>query len=198
MGLLQWIRQLFTREPGAPRRASPFPPGTGPARLIVLRHAEKTGDKRDPHLSPAGRRRAEHLVGYLPQTFGQIDFLIAARTSGKSRRPVETLEPLAASLGAEIWAKIDDDDGDDLVDALAVKPRYQGKVGVISWRHSELPDLLAMLGAPPGAYPRSWDETDYTTVVEITYPSDGSVLARPVEMPRDVGNPAPGAPGPLA
>lgn len=191
MGLIQWIKRLFGWRPAAPgraapqppRRTSPFPPGAGPARLVVLRHAEKTGDRRDPHLSPPGRQRAERLVGYIPTTFGQPQFLIAARTSKRSRRPVETLEPLAVAMALEIAAKIDDDDGDDLVDALGEKELYRGKVGVISWRHSELPDLLAMLGAPPDTFPRRWDEADYTTIIDITYPGDGSVEARRLQMP---------------
>ena len=189
MGLLQWIKRLFVRAPQSPPGvpqpplgASPFPPGTGPSRLIVMRHAEKSGDKRDPHLSLPGRRRAEQLVAYIPATFGQPEFLIAARTSKRSRRPLETLEPLAAALALEIRAKIYDDDVDELIEMLRDKPRYFGKVGVISWRHSELPGLVAALGGAPDSYPRSWDENDYTTIIEVTYPGNGEVHARRLKM----------------
>ncbi len=185
MGLLQWLKRLFGWAPstGLPYRASPFPPGTGPARLVVLRHAEKTGDKRDPHLSLPGVRRAEHLVEYIPETFGQPHFLFAARTSKRSRRPVQTLEPLAASLKLQVRAEIDDDDADDLVDTLRNKERYRGKFGVICWRHSELPGLLEELGAAPGTFPAKWDESDYTTIIDITYPGDGEVRTARLRMP---------------
>lgn len=187
MGLLlrlkRSIRRLVSWLLGRPYSASPFPPGTGPARLVVLRHAEKTGDKRDPHLSPAGRVRAERLVEYIPATFGQPNFLIAARSSKRSRRPVATLEPLAAALGLEVRAKIDDDDVDDLIRMLRDKPRFRGLLGVISWRHSELPTLIDALGAAAGTFPASWDENDYTTIIEISYGSTGEVQARRLRMP---------------
>ncbi len=183
MGLFQWIKRLFTRAPEKPYGVSPFPPGTGPSRLIVLRHAEKTGDKRNPHLSLPGKRRAENLVAYIPATFGQPQFLIAVKTSKRSRRPVATLEPLAAALALEITAKLDDDETSALVRTLRNNPRYRGKVGVISWRHSELPGLAAALGAVTGAYPKRWDENDYTTIIDITYQGNGEVWAKRLQMP---------------
>ncbi len=185
MGFFQWLKRLFGWAPRTPLpyRASPFPEGTGPARLVVLRHAEKTGDKRDPQLSPPGVRRAEQLVDYIPATFGQPQFLFAAKTSKRSRRPVLTLEPLAAALKLQIRAKIDDDDADDLIDALRVKERYRGKFGVICWRHSELPELLQALGASRGTFPAPWDESDYTTIIDVSYPGNGEVRATRVRMP---------------
>jgi hypothetical protein len=183
MGLFQWFKRLFTGAPKPTSGVSPFPPGTGPSRLIVLRHAEKTGDKRDPHLSLPGKRRAEQIVNYIPATFGQPQFLIAARTSNRSRRPVETLEPLAAALALEVWAKIDDDDSDELIDTLRDKQRYSGKIGVICWRHSELPGLLAELGAAPEAFPNPWDDNDYITIIDVTFPGNGEAKATRVRMP---------------
>lgn len=188
MGLLQWIRRLFTgapeATPAAPPGASPFPPGTGPSRLIVLRHAEKSGDRRDPHLSLPGRRRAEQLVAHIPELLGQQPhFLIAARTSLRSRRPAETLEPLAAVLALEVRAKFDDDDSTALIQALRDKKRYRGKLGVVCWRHSELPSLISALGAAPDAFPQPWGEDDYTTIIDVTYPGNGEARARRLQMP---------------
>jgi hypothetical protein len=182
MGLFQWLKRLFTGAPETPYGMSPFPPGTGPSRLIVFRHAEKTGDKRDPHLSLPGRQRAERLVEYIPATFGQPQFLIAARTSNRSRRPVETLEPLAAALALGLWAKIDDDEPAELIEALRGKQRYRGKLGVICWRHSELPGLLQALGVEPETFPKAWDENDYTTVIDVTFAGNGEVNATRVQM----------------
>ncbi len=193
MGFFEWVRRLFGRAPEtapaatAPEAApgnSPFPSGTGPARVLVMRHAEKSGDKNDPHLSLAGRRRAEWLVEYVPATFGQPDFLLAARTSNRSRRPVETLEPLAAALALEVRAKFDDGDSAELVKSLGDKQRYSGKLGVICWRHGDLPRLIRALGAPPGSFPERWDESDYTTVLDITYPGNGEARARRLQMPQ--------------
>ena len=191
MGLVEWVRRLFGAAPeaaqpgasGAAHGTSPFGEGAGPARLIVLRHAEKSGDKRDPRLSLPGRQRAERLADFIPATFGRPEFLIAARTSERSRRPVETLEPLAAALALEIRARLDDDESAALVSHLADKGRYRAKLGVICWRHSELPGLVDALGAPAGTLPEGWHETDYTTVVALTYPGDGTARATRHKMP---------------
>lgn len=183
MGLLQWLRRLFTGTPDAISGVSPFQSGTGPSRLVVLRHSEKSADKRDPHLSLEGRRRAEQIATYIPATFGRPQFLIAARTSNRSRRPVETLEPLAAALALEVRAKFDDDDTAGLIETLRDKKRYRGKLGVICWRHSQLPRLVAALGADPETFPNSWDEDDYTTIIDVTFPGNGEVKVERQQMP---------------
>lgn len=176
--VLSWLWKLLT---GRGAGVSPFPAGTGPARLILLRHAEKTGKKSDTGLSPAGTARAAQLATYLPETFGRPAFLIAARTSKRSRRPVETLEPLAAATGLSISDDLDDSEVKKLVKALRDDPAYRGKVGVISWRHSDLPDLAAALGAPDGFLP-DWYEDDYTTVIVLDYGA-GPPRAQRVAMP---------------
>ena len=183
MGLLNWFKSLLFGAPTALPGVSPFRPDTGPARLIVLRHAEKTSDRRDRNLSPAGLERAARLVPYVLETFGRPDFLIAAKSSDRSRRPVETIEPLAAALGLEIKGKFDDDEFDGLVAALGAKPAYRSKFGVISWRHSDIPNLVATLGAPADTFPAEWGESDYTTLVDISYSSDSKVTAKRLTMP---------------
>lgn len=182
MGLIAWVRRLFSPPQLTSKGVSPFARGTGPSRLILLRHAEKTGDKRDPHLSPPGTKRAEQLVAYIPATFGQPEFLIAARTSKRSRRPVETLEPLAASLALPIEADLDDEDVDALVRMLGKEAGFRGHTGVISWRHSDLPRLTAAL-CGVDLLADGWGDDDYTTIVDITYAEDGGTNAKKLSMP---------------
>ena len=181
MHFLSWLKHRIFG-PRVPPGVSPFETGSGPARLIILRHAEKTGDKRDKHLSGPGWERAEKLAAYVPQKFGRPDFLIAASNSEKSKRPVETLEPLAKALGLPIEAQYDDEQVDELIDELARVPRYAGKFGVISWRHSDLSALIRDLGAPDGAFPSAWDPMVYDLIVELTF-SDGHVSARQITQP---------------
>lgn len=165
---------LFARL-GLAQRAgvAPFGPGLGPARLVVMRHAEKTGDKRDKDLSDAGWARAEKLATYIPKELGRPDFLIAASNSVKSKRPKQTLEPLGEALGLEIWAELDDEDVDKLIAVLADTPEWAGKFGVISWRHSDLPRLIGGLGALAGSYPDPWDSAVYDLMIEIAYDATG-------------------------
>lgn len=176
-----WLWRLVT---GRALRAgtSPFPAGTGPARLVIIRHGEKTGKKSDQGLSPAGTARAARLTTYLPETFGAPEFLIAARTSKRSRRPVETLEPLAAALDLPINADVDDADVKKLVGALRDNSAYRGKAGVISWRHSDIPRLVAALGASDDVLPE-WHEDDYTTMVVLEYRDGKPPAARRLAMP---------------
>lgn len=183
MGLLNWFKSLFFGRPTSLPGVSPFLPDTGPARLIVLRHAEKTGDRRDRNLSPAGHERATRLVPYVLETFGRPDFLIAAKSSDRSRRPVETIEPLATALGLEIKSKFDDDEVDALIAALGEKRAYRSKFGVISWRHSDIPCLVANLGAPADTFPGEWGESDYTTLIDINYSPGSKVTAKRLTMP---------------
>jgi hypothetical protein len=190
MRLLELVKLLLvpekpelTRAPEPQRGMSPFPAGMGPSRLVVFRHSEKSGDRRDPHLSLPGRRRAEQLVEYIPATFGRPQFLIAARTSARSRRPVETLEPLAAAMALDVAAKFAHGQSTDLVKMLSNKRRCCGGLGVICWRHSELPGLVCALGAPPATFSDSWKMSDYSTIVDVTYPGDGEAHARRLQMP---------------
>jgi hypothetical protein len=173
MQFIDWLKGLLLGPPVTPPGTSPFPAGSGPARLLIMRHGEKTGDKSDPHLSPAGHQRAKALVSYIPQQFGKPDFLVAAKTSNKSMRPYETLEPLAGQLKLDIMATFDDEDTHALVEHLA-KPLYAGKSGVISWRHSDIPALLAALGAPSGSYSQPWDAAVFNLIIEMTF-ADGAV-----------------------
>lgn len=166
MGLFDWLRGIFA---GRAQGISPFAPGTGPSRLLIMRHAEKTGDKRDKDLSDAGWARAEKLATYIPQALGKPDFLVAASNSVKSKRPKQTLEPLGEALGLEIWADLDDEEVDQLISVLAGKPEWRGKFGVVSWRHSDLPRLIGSLGAPDGSYPDPWDSAVYDLIVEVAY-----------------------------
>jgi hypothetical protein len=59
-------------------------------KLLVMRHAEKSDDPNDPHLTPPGLLRAEGLATFIPQEFGKPDYLFAASISKHSARPYET------------------------------------------------------------------------------------------------------------
>jgi phosphohistidine phosphatase SixA len=144
---------------------------TGPARLLVLRHAEKTGDLDDIHLSKAGVKRAERLASFIPDTFGRPDFLFAAARSKRSIRSIETLQPLARATGAPLRFDIEDRDFSELVSHLLADEMYHGKTVVICWHHTKLSGIAAELGAPPGTFPGAWRETVYDQIIDIDYRS---------------------------
>ncbi|MDE1995245.1 MAG: histidine phosphatase family protein, partial [Rhizobiaceae bacterium] len=65
-----------------------------PKTVFVMRHAEKSGDPMDPHLTAAGYKRAAALALWLPE-ISKIDCLFATTASKHSNRPFETIKPLA-------------------------------------------------------------------------------------------------------
>lgn len=159
-----WLGSLI----GASKRRA-FESGRGPARLLVMRHAEKPPDKRDMHLSAAGVVRAERLATFIPQTFGTPDFIIAAMQSKHSNRSYETVVPLSRATGVAIDERFKDDDTDGLVAALRVNSQFAGKLGVISWHHTALPGLIGALGAPAGSFPEKWGADVFNLIVELDY-----------------------------
>lgn len=181
MRLLDWLTSLFGLRPhssGVP----PIPPGTGPARLLVMRHAEKTSDKSDPNLSSEGVARAARLATYIPETFGRIDVIFAARDSKKSIRPRKTVEPLAKALGLKIDGRFDDEEPEEIIEELG-RSAYKGKAVLLSWRHSDLSGFIRMLGAPEGSFPDPWPSARFDTIVEIVYGAGGPVTARAIKQP---------------
>jgi phosphohistidine phosphatase SixA len=144
-------------------------PDGGPGRILLMRHAEKTGKTDDIYLSKEGVRRAERLVTYIPQVFGRPDFIYAAARSKRSIRSIETVKPLAAALGLEVQYHIEDKDFKSLVTEIFSKPEYRGKMIVICWHHGKLPEIAALLGGQKGSYPESWPQDVFNLILDFRY-----------------------------
>ncbi|MBA2127019.1 histidine phosphatase family protein [Hyphomicrobium methylovorum] len=142
---------------------------SGPARILLMRHAEKTGDQADMHLSEAGKARAERLVTYIPETFGKPDFIFAAAVSKHSFRSIDTVTPLAKALGLEVHHDIEDKNFEELVSEIYSNPVYSGKTIVICWHHGKLPEIAALLGAPEGTYPSPWQPDTFNLILDFVY-----------------------------
>jgi phosphohistidine phosphatase SixA len=140
---------------------------SGPHIIMIIRHAEKTGDKADADLSKKGYERAEALAKTFPAHFPRPDYLIATKRSKNSNRPVETITPLAKVLHEEIEAKYSDKEYDHLAHELLSDPKYAGKTVLIAWHHGALPELAKALGAKDA--PDKWDDDVFNRVWEITY-----------------------------
>ncbi len=177
------LKRLFIGTPRTQPGVSPFALGHGPARLLIMRHAEKTGDDLDRHLSAQGQKRAKQLATYIPQQFGTPDFLFAAKSSKKSQRPYDTIAPLANVLGLKINETFDDDQTDALVEHMGRSDTYAAKFGVISWRHSDIPALMAALGAPNDSYPQVWDPAVFNLILDISFPDGASPHVRQITGP---------------
>src|SRR5258706_3366813 len=122
------------------------------ARILLMRHAEKTGDPLDPHLSPEGSSRAAKLADYIPATFGVRQFLIAPSIAKHSSRPIETIERLSVKIGVAIDSTFADQDYGAVARQLLSEPRYAdaGTLVVVCWHHGNIPSLARVLGAKLG------------------------------------------------
>jgi hypothetical protein len=155
---------------GAPQlvTATDHPDG-GPRRILLMRHAEKTGDAKDIYLSKEGTKRADQLVDFIPRTFGKPDFIFAAARSKRSIRSIETVKPLAAAFGLPVRHEVEDKNFEDLVSDVFSNTAYRGKTIVICWHHGKLPDIAALLGAPEGTYPDPWPQDVFNLIIDFRY-----------------------------
>ena len=166
--------RLARAAPASDYTAAEHPNG-GPARIILMRHADKPDDPYDEDLSEAGFSRAQHLITYIPETFGKPDYIMATDHSKHSNRPAETVKPLAESLGIKVQHDYEDDDVEGLVEEIFSNPEYKGKTIVICWHHGMLPALATVLGAPAGSFPDPWPEDTYNIILDFHYdPNSGA------------------------
>jgi len=117
------------------------------AKLIMLiRHGEKISDDYTD-LSPEGKARADCLVN----TFGSNGIyttpqkIYAQRPTEqrKSTRPVDTVTPLAQSLGLEIDTTYTSGKFKDLAKYIATSPE---EVILVSWANDRIPEIAKQLG----------------------------------------------------
>jgi broad specificity phosphatase PhoE len=144
-------------------------------QILVMRHAEKPDDAKDPDLTPAGRRRAEALATYIPTTFGTPDFVFAAAISKRSARPYETLKPLSKATGVPIDSTWADQDYAALAEELRQDPKFRDKRIVVCWHHGNIPNLLHALKAAHGQYPDPWPRDTFDLILRVT--ADGGAVA---------------------
>jgi phosphohistidine phosphatase SixA len=172
-GLAAWLcsvaKSFWSTLSGREEITATHHPDGGPGRILLMRHAEKTGKTDDIYLSAEGVKRAERLVKYIPQTFGRPDFIYAAARSKRSIRSIETVKPLAAALGLEVQYHIEDKDFKTLVTEIFSKPEYRGKTIVICWHHGKLPEIAALLGGQESNYPESWPQDVFNLILDFRY-----------------------------
>ena len=153
-----------------------------PARVILLRHAEKLPDESTVHLSERGHSRARALLALLEVrsvlgTNGPPAALFAPKFTrqGHSRRPYETLEPLAEHLKLSVQMPYGPSDYAALAKQVLSDPALDGKTVIVCWIHDYLPALVKALGVRPE--PARWKGSVYDRVWVITYEDHRAVLA---------------------
>jgi len=136
-----------------------------PAQIIIVRHAEKTADPNNRHLSEIGRQRAQALVQFVrsqtPALFLELPvalYATARQEKGTGQRCQETVQPLSKALNLPLQTafkvKL-------LAKEVLEKPQHRGRCVLICWTHQRTPGLIEALGIHPP--PPKLEENNYDT-----------------------------------
>jgi len=157
------------------------------ATVLVIRHAEKSGDPDDIGLTAAGEARTHAYVSFF-QTLAlgaarvpPPTWLIAAADAKDSIRSRLTLEPLAAALGRKIDATLPDEDYKQLAERLHEDARYDGVTTLVCWTHKKLPRLAKALGAPDSLLPKKWPDEVFGWLLRLHYDEAGALASATLE-----------------
>jgi hypothetical protein len=166
--------------------------------ILIIRHAEKPepdGDagvdangKPDDHsLTPRGWQRAGGWAEFFDPSLGRTPVLTppaqifasardkhAAAASGngsKSRRPEETVTPLAGKLGLHLDLGFTKGEETELAAALATQPG----VTLVCWQHEDILAIVnAMKPGVTGILPPSWPGTTFNVIFRLQRPDAAS------------------------
>ncbi|MFI5780632.1 histidine phosphatase family protein [Nocardia sp. NPDC051570] len=175
---------------------TPVPAGRGslPDTVMIVRHAEKPTGSGSPHgITEDGEKDKESLTvrgwtraGALVELFApraadgtpaplrpglsRPATIFASNPGGDgSKRPQQTVTPLAQALSLSVDTRFTKGGEADLVAAL---PGAQGPV-LIAWQHESIGAILDHLGAIDPAPPNSWPGARFDMVYVLTRQGDG-------------------------
>ena len=192
----RWCPHLIMKIlPGALLALVTWTVAADPAQVILIRHGEKPENKKDPHLTPAGRRRAVAWKDFFSSRDPHPVALFAPKPSQQhpSVRPIETLEPLGQSLHLTVETPTESGDHANLARTIRSGARYENKTVVICWVHQSLPDLAQELGVKHP--PAEWGAENYGTAWVLSYTAGKVELKEiPDATPTPKDATTPGAP----
>ncbi len=170
----------------------------GPAQVIIIRHGEKP--RVGNELSERGWQRAKALVEFFEKDPAVTQFgppvAIYAMKPGHadgSVRAIQTVTPLAESLGKTINKNYEKNELKSLVKDILGNPCYAGKTVLICWEHKVIPSLVREFGwsdAPSlwsgKVYDRAWilklsgkKVTVFQNIPEHVLPGDDQAVPGP-------------------
>ena len=76
-----------------------------------------------------------------------------------SLRPIETVTPLSSALGITLNTNYQKDDYQAMANAIMSNPKYMGKMVLICWEHTVIPQIVQAFGYKTG--PQNWDGDAY-------------------------------------
>lgn len=137
--------------------------GPGITTFVLVRHAEKTEQPQDPHLSPDGYERAERLAGIVQHVHFDAVY------STPLNRTMETVHAIADESSAEIQEYDHRDPEGVAADWIE---KHSGERVLVSGHSNTTPAFAnALLGREH--FPGKFDESDYGNLLVITIDSNG-------------------------
>jgi hypothetical protein len=152
--------------------------------VLLIRHAEKPTDDKDPTLAVAGQERAQAYVIYF-QNFSiasapiKLNYLFSTAKSPESNRPYLTIEPLAEALGLAINNHHKDKDYGQVAADILQNGQYDNSNILICWHHGEILKLAHALGAPKHKLPSKWNGAVFGWVIRLVFDADGKLTVPP-------------------
>jgi len=119
-----------------------------------------------------GEYRQIPLKGTAPR-FPTPNYIFATEPSKHSKRPLETVLPLATALNLPVHDNVKDDDPGIKKMVSAVLNEFPGQVILICWHHGKIPEIAKALGI---AKPPKWDGKVFDRVWQITFPKGKAKL----------------------
>lgn len=143
-----------------------------PSQVMIIRHAEKP--QHGTHLNLKGQERAACLAPFFIGTEklnrSGVPVAIYARAATQetpSIRPIETVAPLAKSLGISILSGYGGKDLVPMTREILSNPDYDNKLVLICWDHHGIPAIARLLGANQA--PEKWYKSVFDRVWILTF-----------------------------
>lgn len=146
-------------------------------QILILRHAEKPNTGQG--LSERGEQRAQLIADYIPNVFGEPDYIYAAGGTLKSMRPFLTIMPLWNRFKDVILdTTFEDRHVDNVATQISKITVNHHKNIVICWHHGQIPELLnwfCHFGKIDHDYNDPWPEEDYSSIYQILIDKHGKI-----------------------
>ena len=125
----------------------------------------------------AGNYREIPLKGKASR-FPTPNYIFATARSKHSKRPIETVTPMAMALKLALNDGFADTDASIAKMTNAILNDFAGKIILVCWHHGKIPDIAKALGI---AKPPKWDGKVFDRVWQITWPKGKATL---VDLPQ--------------
>lgn len=148
-----------------------------PARILLIRHGEKSSDEADIHLNDRGMQRAAALAPYLLGEFGipAAIYAMAQHKPTSSVRPIETMVPTSdmckVPLNTEFTKKMTKELAREILDTA----RYDGKLIFVCWEHEKIEKIAKELGVRPKDIP-DWKGKNFDHIWQLDASESGYQL----------------------